>query len=82
MHRHIITALALAGTAITAVAAAAPVSLQQMHQLRELRFNAHLPIGRSEPRPKRSRGKQAHPKRRRNGVTLSRRVRRKHRRAA
>jgi hypothetical protein len=42
----------------------------------------NLPFGSKEPRYRRSRGAQARPKKRRNRVTVGRRVRRKHRRAA
>lgn len=84
MHRHVVTALALASTAFVSLAAAtsdASVAVSSQG-LMDLRFNRHLPVGSPPGRLRRSRGAQAQPQRRRNGVTHSRRVRRKHRRAA
>ncbi|WP_375290903.1 hypothetical protein [Qipengyuania sp.] len=81
MYRHVHAALAMASVGLLAVAAAAPVSTMQMAELQQLRFNSHLPVGQGNG-SRRSKGAQAHPKRRRNLSRHSQRVRRRHRKAA
>ena len=84
--RRALMAVAMASMSLGAIASSAPIHLSapleetDVSQRRVRR--RRLQLAPSSPRQRHSRGPQARSKRRRNMVTLSRRVRRRHRRAA
>lgn len=73
-----------AGMGAVAVSAQQPAIIRDELAMLEAveRERLALPPGRKEPRYRRSRGAQAKPRKHRNRTTVSRRTRRKHRRAA